>query len=190
MNSILTGKVYSQQLGDWQVSWESEGEYRYWCYQTNERFAKNILVIMFNPGSLNGDGINIKKDITLRILREVCEGAGFNPFIVNLFDFASPSPDVLFSNWAKRDNGSLIYTKLDKIKFSVFIMAYGDYENRGVRDGEIKDRVALVQSSLSGIREVILPKNRSETPKHPRVWQLQKLKPTISRLLTESIANS
>ena len=189
MNSVLKGNVYSHELDGWLVSWESESEYRHWCHQTNERFSENLLVVMFNPGSLSGDGKNLRKDTTLRILREVCEPAGVNPFVVNLFDYASPSPDELFSSWEKRDGGGLIYTKLEVVKFAAFIMAYGDYENRGERDNEIRERIVLVRSNLSGVREIILPRNSSGTPKHPMTWQRQELKPTISNLLSEGIAN-
>ena len=189
MNPVLNGKVYSHELDGWLVSWESESEYRHWCHQTNDGSTENLLVVMFNPGSLSGDGKNLRKDTTLRILREVCRPAGFNPFIVNLFDYASPSPGELFSNWEKRDGGGLIYPSLGGVKFSAFIMAYGDYENRGERDNEIKERIALVKSIFSGVRETILPKNSSGTPKHPMTWQRQKLKPTISKLLAEGGIN-
>jgi len=189
MNPLLEGKVYSHELDGWLVSWESESEYRHWCHQINERFTENLLVVMFNPGSLSGDGKNLSRDTTLRILREVCEPAGINPFVVNLFDYASPSPDELFSSWAKRDGGGLIFKRLGAIKFSAFILAYGDYENRGERDNEIKERIALFQSIFSGVREIILPKNSSGTPKHPMAWQRQKLTPIISKLLAEGITN-
>jgi hypothetical protein len=187
MNPILNGQVYSHVIDGWLVSWESESEYRHWCHQINPRFSKNLLVVMFNPGSLSGDGKNLRKDTTLRILHEVCEPAGINPFVVNLFDFASPSPDNLFSSWEKRDGDNLIYTKLDAIKFAALIMAYGDYENHGERNQEIKERIALVRSKFSGLKEILLPNNKSGTPKHPMTWQRQKLKPTISKLLTEGI---
>lgn len=189
MNSILRGEVYSHELDGWLVSWESENDYRHWCHQTDERFSKNILVVMFNPGSLSGAGKNLRKDTTLRILREVCEPAGVNPFVINLFDYASTSPDELFSSWEKRDGSGLIYTKLGKVEFTAFMMAYGDYENRGERDNEIKERIALVKSNLSGVKEIILPRNSSGTPKHPIIWQRQKLKPIISKLLAEGVAN-
>jgi len=190
MNSILNGKVYSHELDEWLVSWESESEYRHWCHQTKKQFAENILVVMFNPGNLSGDGKNLRSDTTLRILRNVCESAGVNPFVVNLFDYASPSPDVLFSRWVKRDGGGLIYDKLGALKIAAYIMAYGDYENRGERDNDIKERIALVQSHLTGIKEIILPKNSSGTPKHPMSWQRQKIMPTISKLIAVGIAKN
>ena len=82
MQPILEGIVHSQKLDSWLVSWESEGKYRHWCHQTKEGFTKNLLVVMFNPGSLSGDGKNLKRDTTLKILREVCEPAGVNPCLL------------------------------------------------------------------------------------------------------------
>ena len=79
--------------------------------------------------SCNGE--NLKKDTTLRILREVCEQAKLNPFIINLFDYASPSPDDLFENWSEKDAETLIFDKLNNINFKAYITAYGDYENWG-----------------------------------------------------------
>ena len=76
--------------------------------------------------SCNGE--NLKKDTTLRILREVCEQAKLNPFIINLFDYASPSPDDLFENWSEKDAETLIFDKLNNINFKAYITAYGDYE--------------------------------------------------------------
>lgn len=185
--SLLAGECYFHELNDWQISWESDGNYRHWCHQAKEGFKKNLLVVMFNPGSLSHDGANLRKDTTLRILREVCEPAKLNPFIVNLFDFANPSANMLFANWEKRDGTSLIFNKLETIKFSAYISAYGDYENSCEYDTEIKNRIALVKSNLLGIREIILPLNKSGTPKHPMTWQRQKLKSEISQLLIERI---
>lgn len=144
-------------------------------------------MVMFNPGSLSGDGKNLRRDTTLRILREVCEPIGINTFVVNLFDFATPVPDELFTNWPKRDSRDLVFAKLRDMKFSAIIRAYGDYENRGERDTEIKERILLVSFIFSNIEEIALPKNASGTPKHPMSWQRQMLKPEISMLLKKGI---
>ncbi|MCD4737484.1 MAG: hypothetical protein K8R53_15680 [Bacteroidales bacterium] len=58
---------------------------------------------MFSPGSLTVDGKNLKKDTTLRIIREVFDNTGFNPFIINFFDFTHPKPKMIFKNWSKRE---------------------------------------------------------------------------------------
>jgi hypothetical protein len=186
MPPLLNGTVYSHQIDGWSVSWESNESYRHWCHQVKAPSWKNLLVIMFNPGSLSGNGSNLSKDTTLRILREVCGNAKFNPFIVNLFDFASPSPDELFNSWQKRDGQNLIYPELRNIEFSALVSAYGDYENWGIQDIAIKERINFAKESLKYIKEIPLPKNKSGTPKHPMTWQRQKLKPQITELLSKN----
>lgn len=70
---LLGGKVHQRELDDWTIRWESNGEYRHWCSQMrsgdfNGRF---IAVCLFNPGSLGDTGANLRRDTTLRILRDV-----------------------------------------------------------------------------------------------------------------------
>ncbi|CAN7411107.1 DUF1643 domain-containing protein [Duganella sp. LjRoot269] len=187
MKSLLGGEIYSYDLDGWCVEWESTTDYRHWCQQSKTGFEENLLVVMFNPGSLNSDGRNLRRDTTLRILREVCEPISVNIFVVNLFDFASPAPDELFANWPKRDSHELVFAKLRSMKFSAIIRAYGDYENRGERDAEIKERISFVNSIFSNLKEIALPKNSSGTPKHPMIWQRQMLKPEISALLAQGM---
>jgi hypothetical protein len=182
-NPLLNGTVYSHQIDGWTVSWESKKTYRHWCHQVKDLTWRNLLVIMFNPGSLSGDGSNLSKDTTLRILREVGQAANQNTFIVNLFDYASPSPENLFNNWHLRDSDALIFYKLKSINLSSFILAYGDYENWGRQNQAIKERALLAQNAVSHLHEIALPKNNSGTPKHPMTWQRQKLKPYIAELL-------
>ena len=98
MKSLMGGNIYSVLLDDWEISWESQKEYRHWCIQKKTDNKKTLLVIMFNPGSLSGDGKNLSRDTTLRVLREVCGNAGFNQLILNLFDYANPKTAPLFSN--------------------------------------------------------------------------------------------
>lgn len=183
MNSINGGQVFNHELDGWSVAWESDGNYRHWCHQIKNPKWNSLLVVMFNPGSLCGDGSNLSKDTTLRILREVCGAANLNPYVINLFDYASPSPQNLFDNWNLRDSNSIVFDKLPLSIFQSYILAYGDYENWGQRDAEIKERQALVLSYLESLNEILLPKNNSGTPKHPMIWQRQKLKPSISALL-------
>jgi hypothetical protein len=183
MNSINAGQVFSHELDGWSVSWESDGNYRHWCHQIKNPNWSSLLVVMFNPGSLSGDGSNLSKDTTLRILREVCGSANINPYVINLFDYASPSSQNLFDNWHLRDSSSIVFDKLPLSIFQNYILAYGDYEILGQHDAEIKERQALVLSHLESLNEILLPKNNSGTPKHPIVWQRQKLKQSISALL-------
>ena len=50
----MGGNIYSVLLDDWEISWESQKEYRHWCIQKKTDNKKTLLVIMFNPGSLSG----------------------------------------------------------------------------------------------------------------------------------------
>lgn len=62
MESILGGTVgdvvgKERSLEGWTVKWESDGPYRHWCYQKHKDISdqRNLLVIMFNPGSFDGN---------------------------------------------------------------------------------------------------------------------------------------
>ncbi len=181
---ILNGMVYSQFLDGWQISWESAGHYRHWCYQEKDSGWENLIVVMFNPGSLSGDGANLRRDTTLRILREVCGPARLNPYIINLFDYACPSPQQLFNDWSSRDAHDTVFDRLALDQFDYVIMAYGDYENGGQYEDDIKERIHRVRESLQTLEEIDLPRNKSGTPKHPLIWQRQKLKPDITQRLS------
>ena len=183
MNKILDGIVYTHDLGKWIVFWESDGNYRHWCYQKQPSNKRNILLVMFNPGSLRGDGNDFTKDITLRILREVFEDTDFNPFIINLFDFATASPNKLFEKWESRDNKSIIYNRPININFSAILYAYGDFENLNEHGSIIQRRIRYVRKKYYYLPEIILPKNKSGTPKHPILWQRQKIKPEIKSIV-------
>ncbi len=183
MKSLLNGNVYNHNIDGWSVTWESNLGFRHWCYQMKDLAWENLMVVMFNPGSLSGDGSNLSKDTTLRILREVCKEANLNPFVINLFDYSSPSPQVLFDNWKDRDPEDLVFNKLSLSEFRWLIYAYGDYENWGQQDGEIKERQYFVKEVLGSIPEIDLPKNKSGTPKHPIIWQRQKIKDEIACIL-------
>lgn len=140
--------------------------------------------MMFNPGSLSGDGKNLRRDTTLRILRGLCKEAKLNPFVINLFDYATTLPQDLFKNWDLRDGVGLVYPKLAGFKFAGLIAAYGDYENYGIHDEAIRQRASLVMATLGTTAEVMLPRNHSGTPKHPMAWQRQRLIPAVVEALT------
>jgi len=167
---MLNGTVYSSQLEGWTISWESNSNYRHWCYQEHPLNEKIILVVMFNPGKLSGDGINLTGDTTLRILRRVFENTGFNPFIVNLFDLATPKPDELFIKWKDRDNELLVYDKIKDYEFSGIIYAYGDYQNNREYGNEIIKRIDFIRNKFLYLAEIELPRNNSGTPTHPFRW--------------------
>ncbi|WP_159069480.1 DUF1643 domain-containing protein [Neisseria subflava] len=186
MNPIMGGNIYSATLDGWEISWESQKEYRHWCIQKKSNNNRTLLVIMFNPGSLSGDGRNLSGDTTLRILREVCGNAGFNQVILNLFDYANPQTAPLFSNWEKRDlNSNLIFEHLSEFKYDNYIMAYGSYQSDLLYEKDILERINLIQNMLKKDKEIELPRNQNGTPKHPTVWQRQKLKPDITRILSK-----
>jgi len=190
MNKVLNGDIYCHQLNGWLVSWESDAEYRHWCYQSLPNQDHEILVVMINPGSLSGNGKNLSKDVTLRILREVFTETNANPFVVNLFDYATPSPNELFKNWELRDNHQLIFSKIKNRKFAGVLYAYGDYENRKDYGHEVKERISLVKNHFQELNEIILPKNNSGTPKHPLVWQRQMIKDEIHRNIVEYMSKA
>lgn len=185
MISLMNGQVYTHTLDDWEICWESDGEYRHWCTQKRQGQRKTLLVIMFNPGSLNKDGSNLRKDTTLRILREVCGHAGFNQVILNLFDYAAPNPDDFFNNWQDRDKSlALIYQHINKFKYDNYIFAYGDFENSWSSFNQgIRERVEHISSILDSTKKIELPKNKRGTPKHPTLWQRQGIKPEIAEIL-------
>ena len=190
MKSLMGGKIYSVLLDDWEISWESQKEYRHWCIQKKTDNKKTLLVIMFNPGSLSGDGKNLSRDTTLRVLREVCGNAGFNQLILNLFDYANPKTAPLFSNWEKRDlNSNLIFEHLSEFKYDNYIMAYGSYQSNPSYEKDISERINLIQNILEKDKEIKLPRNQNGTPKHPKVWQHQKLKPDITEILSKHRLN-
>lgn len=146
---------------------------------------------MFNSGSLSGNGANLKKDTTLRILRDVCRKAKVNSFIINLFDYASSSTKTLFDNWGNKDSATLIFDKLNNIPnipLKAYIRAYGDYENHGIQDTDIKDRADFIKHQIYYfLKEINLPKNKSGTPKHPIVWQRQKIKSDVTSLILKGL---
>ena len=183
MAQQLQGQLFKRSIDGWEVSWLSEGTYRHWCRQILKPEWPTLLVLMFNPGSLSGSGAGLPRDTTLRILREVGSAAGFNIYVINLFDYASPRPSDLFDNWARRDGRRLHYTELALDQFTAYVSAYGNYLGWVAWRSDIDARVREVQAALANLPEIALPKNGNGTPKHPMVWQRQKLKPTIASLI-------
>ena len=187
MQSLLGGVVYNHIIDDWFISWESSRDYRHLCHQIKNHSWNNLLVVMFNPGSLSGDGSDLSKDTTLRILREVCGEAKLNPFVINLFDYATPSPEVLFDNWSKKDSENLVFGKLAMSNFNALIFAYGDYENGKHHCAAIKERQLVVRNALNSLTEIKLPRNKTGTPRHPMRWQREKIQPEIMARLSDRI---
>jgi len=185
MKPLLNGKIYNYQVDEWKIYWESDREYRHWCIQKRNGIGDYILVVMFNPGSLNGDGKNLKRDTTLRILREVFRDTKYNPWIINLFDYSTTKPLELFNKWERKDNTGLVYDSLDEYTFRAVLYCYGDYENTGEYKEDIKKRITLVRSCFSNVPEITNLRNKSKTPKHPMTWQRQKLMLRVTELVNE-----
>lgn len=183
MNSILIGQKYQQMLDGWEISWGSSYSYRHWCTQCHSSNDNYALIVMLNPGSLSHSGENLSKDITLRILREVFQETGLNPFVVNLFDYSASTTEEFFSNWEKRDGEKLIYDSLSINDFKGVLYAYGDYENICEYQTTIKSRISFIKSRLSALPEIVLPKNMNGTPKHPIIWQRQKIKTEVKYII-------
>jgi len=180
---MFGGTTYERQIHDWLVSWESLGYYRFWCKQEHPENSRVVAVVMLNPGSLNANGEGLSRDTTLRVLREIFIGTSYNPFVINLFNFAAPKPAEFFKAWEHRDHPAFKFAKLQKDEFSAVMYAYGDYENGGNYHLEIKQRIAEIRCFMSEVPEINVPKNMSGTPKHPLPVQQQGLKETFRQAI-------
>ncbi len=121
----------------------------------------------------------------MRVLRELFLETRYNPFVINLFNLATPKPQVLFELWGQRDNPSFKYTLLPKEEFAAVMYAYGDYENWASYSIDIKDRISEVRDFLCGVPEIVVPRNKSGTPKHPLPVKLQGLKDVFRQAIIE-----
>lgn len=185
-NSILGGEVHKHALDSWEISWESKGEYRHWCIQRHAPEQRvPILVVMQNPGSLSGKGENLRKDTTLRILREVFQNTKAYPVILNLFDFASSKQIGLFDKWDRRDGQKLIYDLIDYSQFSGVMYAYGTCADHPEHSADILKRIKEVERACANLKEIDLLRNVNGSPKHPMTYQRQRLKPDITRKINE-----
>ena len=64
-------------------------------------------------------------------------------------------------------------------------MAYGSYQSDPLYEKDILERINLIQNMLKKDKEIKLPRNQNGTPKHPTIWQRQKLKPDITGILSK-----
>ncbi len=167
---ILNGKLLSKPIDNWIVTWEVNENYRHWCLQADIRNDCTALVILLNPGKLNGDANNLSGDTTLRILRKAFNNTGINPFIINLFDYCTPDYSVLIKNWPKRDYKYLVYEKLLPYKFIFSLYAYGSIDRNDPKYNDIVSRVNLIQSIFRHIPK--LDFDNSFTT-HPIRWQIE-----------------
>ena len=69
---LLNGRLHRSSIDNWDVFWETNENYRHWCFQKYSDNDESALFILFNPGTLNNNPDKLSSDPTLRILREVC----------------------------------------------------------------------------------------------------------------------
>jgi Protein of unknown function (DUF1643) len=181
----LGGTVFQHTLADWEIAWESNGDYRHWCIQERHSHSKSIVIVMKNPGSLSGDGANLKKDTTLRILRIVGESTGVNWLVLNLFDCATPKPQELHDNWDRRDSEKLIYPYIRKSDYRFIMFAHGDLD--AVRRTDYTERVTLVRKSFASLCDIPIPTTKSGNPVHPMNWQRGKFIDQVVDSITHHI---
>jgi hypothetical protein len=168
----LGGTVFSKDIKEWVVSWESHGHYRHWCVQ--RKFGKDtdefVAVVLFNPGSLSADGKELPKDTTLRNLREIFEDVDYGCLVLNLFDLAAPRSEDFFARWSRRDRSGvrLVHGLIESHKILSVMFAYGNYENEQgdpTIAGQIRDRISVVRDHFTDTPVIDTPKNSSGTPK-------------------------
>ena len=173
LKPVLGGTVFSHAIDGWEVSWESAGDYRHWCIQEMAKHSDQVVIVMKNPGSLSGNGANLRRDATLRILRTVGDAVGINWLVVNLFDYATPQPQQMHDNWDQRDGKALVYRRLDTENCRFVIYAYGDLHADHYED--YSARVKHVRESFAALNEIPIPTTKAGNPVHPMNWQRNKL---------------
>jgi len=141
----MKSNIYNKEIDDWNVSWESAEEYRLCCKQEHSSNDETALVVLFNPGSLSGSGDNLRKDTTLRILREIFVNTGYNPYIINLYTYATAKPWMLFDSWEKKDCPEYSFDELKPSDFSAVMYVYGAYELEKGYEQDIKDRINAIK---------------------------------------------
>jgi hypothetical protein len=173
----MGGEIFARDLDGWHVSWESAGAHRHWCVQRKPGHRERIVVVLKNPGSLSGDGRDLRRDTTLRILRRVGEAVRADWLIVNLFDYAAPDPRDLHANWLRRDRRSLVFPRLDLRGARFLVVAHGDFGVDHAR--AFAARAAFVRKALAPLREIAIPRTKAGNGVHPINWQRLRLLPRV-----------
>jgi Protein of unknown function (DUF1643) len=176
---LLDGKLHIKSIDNWDITWETNENYRHWCYQCHPNNDKSALLVLFNPGSLNSSGEKLNQDQTLRILREVFLSSGINPFIINLFDYADSQQNKLYKNWESRDYKLLIYEKLVTFDFISIIYAYGKIEYDDPHYADIISRINQIQKYFLHLNKLKI----DDKTAHPRRWHFEKSKKRIHNIL-------
>lgn len=132
---------------------------------------------MENPGSLSGNGANLKRDSTLRILRTLGDAVSTNVMVTILFDCANPKFDGLHANWKRRDGTKLVFHHLAKRNYEDILYAHGDPERMNLDD--YVELIAHVRSVFKGVPEITCPRTKAGHPVHTLNWQRQNLIPNV-----------
>jgi len=187
---VMSNGIHQEEIDNWTVTWESAGHHRLWCKQEHPSASGSVAVVMLNPGSLSATGERLRRDTTLRILRDVFLGTGNNPFIVNLFTLATPSPSLLFEQWEDRDH-PLSVRALDLARSCDAVMyAYGAYGVSGQFADQVNLRIQEIRSVLGGLREVEVPLAKTGTPKHPMRIQIECLKDEFRQRISSQVGRN
>src|SRR5438105_2305214 len=153
--------MFNRLIENWNVFWESSGDYRHWCRQEKPQHTHCVVIILSNPGSLHGDGTTLAADTTLRILRRVGHDVGVNWLVLNLFDYAATEPEDLHNNWMNRDAGALVFALMDFSPYRFVIFAHGDLPGRRADIPSLSwsysTRLAYIRRSLASLTEIRLP---------------------------------
>ena len=173
MEAILGGTVFQHSLSDWLVTWESSGNYRYWCVQAKCGHTNSITIVLKNPGRLSGDGSDLNRDTTLRILREVGSRARVNWLVLNLFDYADPKPAGLHQNWELRDAEQLVYPAIAHREHRYLMLAHGDFDRE--RYADYAERANVIRAFFPSSTAIPVPLTKRGNPHHPMNWQRMKL---------------
>ncbi len=193
---FFCGTVYYGWLRCWRVSWESSGDYRFWCFLRNpcKAAVDSVAVVCLNPGSLSHAGKRLARDTTLRALTNAFAPSSFHCLVLNLFDLSTTRPADLFTRWNERDSkcATLIFTRLRMFSVAAYMMAYGDdhLSASGLISSEVSRRIRAVEAKLSYLRPLPVLRNHSGNPKHPRRWQIEKLLPRCSSYLRSASSYS
>lgn len=180
---LLHGRLHSKSIDDWDVFWETNENYRHWCFQKHPDNDKTAILILFNPGSLNSNPASLNNDTTLRVLREVFYKTGINPFIINLFDYCTPDYIELKKNWEIRDYKYLVYERLISYDYIFSMYAYGSVSQYDTNYNDINSRINLVRDTFKHLPQLEYDGLKTS---HPLSWQIEKKKNNIHQFLLKA----
>ena len=147
-------------------------DYRYALWRIWDRSSPNILVIMLNPSTANGQ----KNDSTVSRLLRIARNNGYGGlFIANLYAFITSNPDYLKKNLDKAVgpyNNSFIQAASRQCEEVCF--AWGNYDF--VRPRVVEVTHLLTENWVYNPKIVCLGVNKNGSPKHPSPRN-----PTISK---------